>query len=327
MKRPLVSLGLCALTLGSTPALAQTSAHAIKRQQPLTQSLSGSAREAFTAAQVLVNNGDFTGAMTKFGQAYDLSKDPRLLFNMAVCARNLHDYARMQGLLVRYQHDGAVGMSAEDNADVENALAAIRTLVGRVKVSVNEADASVVVDGQRVGTTPLAESIVLNLGKHTVSVSKDGFQSSEQTLDLGGGTETSLSVTLVVQRHAGHLIVASDPNATVVIDGQSAAKGGFDGPLPVGTHEVQVTESGKLAYKAQVDLRDGETRSLDVTLENESQGAPIWPWIVGGVAVAAGAAIGGYFLFQPQETTTSVPVFDKYAVFQLSSLRLSPWKH
>ena len=43
-----------------------------------------------------------TGAYAKFGQAYDLSKDPRLLFNMAICMRNQHDYARMQGLLVRY---------------------------------------------------------------------------------------------------------------------------------------------------------------------------------------------------------------------------------
>jgi hypothetical protein len=158
-------------------------------------------------------------------------------------------------------------------------------------------------------------------------VSKDGFRTIDQTLDVAGGTETPLNVTLVVQRHAGHLIVASDPDAIVVIDGQSAAKGNFDGELAVGSHSVQVTESGKLAYKAQVDLRDGETRSLDITLENESHGALIWPWIVGGVAVAAGAAIGGYFLFQPGTTTTAVPVSDKNAVFQLSSMRLSPWRH
>jgi|HubBroStandDraft_6_1064221.scaffolds.fasta_scaffold12514_2 hypothetical protein len=323
MNRVLLSLALCAFPLISTPALAQVSAtHASRRQQPLAQSLSGSAREAFTAAQVLVNNGDFTGAMTKFGQAYDLSKDPRLLFNMAVCSRDLHDYAGMQGFLVRYEHDGAASMSSEDHADVENALAAIRNLVGRVKLSVSEPGASVVVDGQNVGTTPIADPVVLNLGKHTISVRKDGFRPIEQGLDVAGGTETPVTLTLVVQHHAGHLIVTSDSDATVVIDGQSAAKGSFDGELPVGTHGVQVTESGKVDYKAQVDLRDGETRTLDVTLENESHGATIWPWIVGGVVVAAGAAIGGYFLLQPQETTTPVPVFNKNASFQLSS-----WRH
>jgi hypothetical protein len=85
---------------------------------------------------------------------------------------------------------------------------------------------------------------------------------------------------------------------------------------------VNVTESGKLPYKAQVDLRDGETRSLEVTLENERTGSPVWPWIVGGVAVAAGAAIGGYFLLQPQDTTTPVPIFNKNTTFQLSA-----WRH
>jgi hypothetical protein len=324
MKRSLLSLLICAWAFGASPAQAQnTNGHgaSTKHQAPLAQSLSGPAREAYSSAQVLVNNGDYPGAYAKFGQAYELSREPRLLFNMAVCARNMHDYARMQGLLVRYQREAGSSMAADDKADVENALATIRTLVGAVKLSVSEAGAAVLVDGQQVGTTPLLDSIVLNLGKHTLSVSKGGFQSVEQALDIAGGSETPIALVLVAQRHVARLIVGSDESATVVIDGQTAAKGRFEGQLAPGRHEVQVTEPGKLPYKAQVDLRDGETRSLDVTLESEAKGAPAWPWIVGGVVLAAGAAVGGYFLFQPQDQTIGVPDGKS------GTVRLSAWRH
>src|SRR5260370_39809457 len=136
MKRSLVSLLACAWVLAAAPTQAQNAAGhgaSTKHQAPLAQALSGPAREAYSSAQVLVNNGDFTGAYAKYGQAYDLSKDPRLLFNMAVCARNTHDYARMQGLLVRYQRDAGSSMAPQDRADGESALATIRTLVGAVK--------------------------------------------------------------------------------------------------------------------------------------------------------------------------------------------------
>src|SRR5260370_21376365 len=142
MKRSLVSLLACAWVLAAAPTQAQNAAGhgaSTKHQAPLAQALSGPAREAYSSAQVLVNNGDYAGAYAKYGQAYDLSKDPRLLFNMAVCARNIHDYARMQGLLARYQREARASMAAEDKADVENALATIRTLGGPVNLSVSEA--------------------------------------------------------------------------------------------------------------------------------------------------------------------------------------------
>jgi hypothetical protein len=311
---------LCACLLPS-PASAQKAPTraAGGRTAPLSQSLAGPAREAFDAAQVLVNNDDYAGAYAKFGQAYDASKDPRLLFNMAVCARNMRDYARMQNLLTRYVSDAADSMSAEDRASVQSALGAIRTLVGKVSLSVNEPDATVSVDDELVGKAPLPAPLVLNLGKHKISASKDGFRGAEQTLDVAGGSDAALTLTLVAQSRGGHLSVVSDDRATVAVDGRPVGTGRFDGVLAGGPHALSVSEPGKVTYHAQVDLRDGETRTLDVALEDERRGAPVWPWIVGGAAVAAGAALGGYLLLQPHDTTNPVPVYGANTVFQLSS--------
>jgi hypothetical protein len=104
-----------------------------------------------------------------------------------------------------------------------------------------------------------------------------------------------------------HLTVSSDPEATISVDGKVVARGRYDGPETPGTHDVSVVETGMRPHKATLDLRAGETRTLDVTLEPEKH-ATVWPWVVGGVALAAGAAVGGYFLFRPQDTNGPAPV-------------------
>src|SRR5271167_2120409 len=132
-------------------AIAQSDAGVAPSSVPLAESLSGAAKEAYEAAVVLLDNGDSGHAIEKYGQAYDLSKDPRLLFDMAVCDRDLRAYARMQGLLWRYQQEAGSGMSAQQKADVEAALAAIHDLVGMLHLSVSEGGADVTVDGEPAG--------------------------------------------------------------------------------------------------------------------------------------------------------------------------------
>jgi hypothetical protein len=58
-------------------------------------------------------------------------------------------------------------------------------------------------------------------------------------------------------------------------------------------------------YQSDVAVRDNETRTVAVTLQAQPKTGvvPMWAWIVGGAVVATGAAIGGYFLFKPGETT------------------------
>jgi hypothetical protein len=51
---------------------------------PLAQTLQGPAKDAYSSAGPLFNNGDFAGAFTKYRAAYDLAKDPRLLYDMAL---------------------------------------------------------------------------------------------------------------------------------------------------------------------------------------------------------------------------------------------------
>jgi hypothetical protein len=283
---------------------------------PLADALQGAARTAYESAKLLAQNHDFNGALAEFKHAYELSKDPRLLFNMAICQKELHHYARMRAMLEQYLRDGAQLTTAESQSAAQDALAAIKPLVASIHVTVSEEGAEVSVDGEVAGTSPLKTSVAVDLGKHTVTVKKNGFDAFEQSLDMPGGTEATVAVTLKAQQHVGQLVVSSDPAATVVVDGKEVGKGRFEGAVAAGPHDVSVSGTGKKTYTAHVELRDGETRTMDVTLEEESHGMATWPWIVGGAVAAAGVAVGGYFLFKPQDTSTDPPMTGKLGVIK-----------
>ena len=226
---------------------------------------------------------------------------------MAICEKNLQHYARTQMLLKQYEHDASANLSQESRDRVEDALHAINNLVGAVKVIVSETGAAVTIDGADLGTTPLAAPIPLDLGTHTLAVRKGGFDPFEKSLDVAGGNEIAVTVTLVKNVATARLTVSADSGATVRVDDAPSAVGSFAGSVAPGSHIVKVTESGKIPYAATVDVRDGENRTLEVTLENEHRGV-VWPWIVGGAAIAvAGAAVGGYFLFKSSSGGSGEP--------------------
>jgi PEGA domain len=293
-----------ALALATAAPLASAQGAPASVARPLEESLQGAAKDAYASAKILFNNQDFEGAVSKYSQAYALAKDPRLLFNLAICEKNLRHYARTQSLLEQYEHDMGSRIAADDKATVDAALVAIHSLVGSVTLSVNEAGATVSIDGHDAGTTPLAAAIKLDLGKHNLTVKKDGFATYDKTLDVAGGAAGATTVRLEPETHAAHLLVLVEPGATVTIDDASATQGRFDGKVASGVHRVVVTESGKTTYRAEVDLKDGETRSVP------------WAWIAGGaVVVVAGATVGGYFLFKGQPQAPAPPD-------QLGSLQL-----
>jgi len=291
-----------AVLLVSPQAAAQADAGAGPRHvAPLSESLWGDARDAYQAAGERLAAHDFAGALGKYEQAYEVSHDPRLLFNMAICERDLHAYARMQGLLLRYEREAGDTLNPEQRADIAAALAAIHSLVGTVKLAVNEVGADVSVDGERIGVTPLAAPFTVDTGVHAIRVTKPGFDAAEQNIDVPGGDQETVAITFVALVGAARLIVSSDAAATISLDQKPLARGRFDGRVPSGLHDILVTENGKRAYQAQVSLTDGDIKSLQIALVDTPRPV-LWPWIAGGAAVVAGAIVGGYFLFKHDDS-------------------------
>jgi hypothetical protein len=266
---------------------------------PLGDALTGEAKDDYEAGRGLFLHGDYAGALVKFQRAFDVSSDTRLLWNVGSCELNLKHYVRVLRLIERYLQEGGAGISDEQREEAEAMLRKIRPLVSAVRLTVNVPGAAVFVDDQPAGTTPLTDPLLLDLGDRHIKVTKRGFQEQVVVQHVTGEADATLSVTLEAEVHRGGLSIVSDSSASISVDGAVVGVGRWDGALAPGRHEVRVRAASMRPYDSEVDLRDGEQRTLDVELVKASGGSSAWLWIGGTIVAAAGLGAGAYFLFRP----------------------------
>ncbi len=300
----------------SAPAAAPPApAAAPSPAKPLSESLTGMAKAEYEAGRILYEEGDFAGALVKFRASYEHAKDPRLLWNMAACERGLRRYARVYALVQRYQTEAAGTLSSADQQEAESVLGAMKPFVGWLKISVDQADAAVEVDGERVATTPLSGPVLVDIGTRQLKISKPGFVPALRTIEVSGGGALAGDVAREKDVHEGRLVIFAGPGDAIEIDGRVVGVGQFDGTLPSGSHRIRVTARGMRPYQSEVVVSDNQRANLRVALEpaavTAAPGADrsntTWLWIAGGVVAAAGLGVGAYFLFRGEDEE-SAPV-------------------
>jgi hypothetical protein len=276
--------------------------------QSLSESLKGEAKQAYDSGKLLFEDGDAAGAITKFRRAYELSKDPRLLWNAAVCEKELRHYAAAARLVTQYLNEGSGKISAESHDNAVATQQALRGFYSELTLEKLPPGARVSIDGVSVGTAPLQGPVPVDLGRRRVRVERDGFEPFERQLEVPGATPVSLEVVLAPSSTNGTLEVRSQGAHDIIsIDGKAVGSGQWQGSLIAGEHVVRVTAAGKKPYESRVQLSIKGSRSLQVVLEDEKKGA-VWPWLVaGGAAVVVGASIGGYFLLKPKDEPGKAP--------------------
>ena len=279
---------------------------------PLGESLRGMARADYAAARILYDDGDYSGALTKLESAYEASKDPRLLWNMAACEKALRHYARVIDMLEQYLVEGKSFIGDEERAATRELVGTVQEFVNELRLDVQPAGADVFIDGVKIATAPLTRPLRLDMGRRQLRVEKAGFVTQESDLELSGGKSAELKVVLVAEVHQGTLRIVADPSAVISVDGHVVGTATWSGQLPSGAHTVHVTADGKQTYQTEVAVKDNDTASLHVNLQDqprnvllrqESSSNAVW-WVVGGVALAAGAGVGAYFLMRPDSDPT-----------------------
>jgi hypothetical protein len=179
----------------------------------------------------------------------------------------------------------------------------------------------VTMDGEVLAPKLDGTALSVDPGEHKFTFEVAGQPPVDKTLVLHEGEKDRREKMVLV--HRGRLTVRAGPNDAIALDGQSLATGTWEGEVDSGGHTLRVTAPGMVAYQSEVSAQDGESRTIDVKLNPEpTRGVlPMWAWIAGGVVVAAGATVGGYFLFKsPGTTTVPVPAGTLGGV-QLSSVR------
>ncbi len=270
---------------------------------PLSETLTGEAKQDYESAKILFNDGDAAGALVKFKSAYSKSQDSRLLWNMAACEKNLRHYSSALRLVRQYVADSGDKLTDADKKEADDLVKVMEPLTAKLKLDVNEPGAEVFVDDELVGTTPVPP-VVVDIGTRKIRVRKGEFEEYVKDVPIGGAAEVPLSVNLVKILHQGHLNVRVRQNdATIDIDGKVVGAGSWAGILPSGGHTLRVTAPKMKPYQSEVYIQDKENREVAVTLEPEpSKGLPLWAYIAGGVVIAGGLTAAGAFIFGGEDT-------------------------
>lgn len=272
--------------------------------KPLAQSLSGQARTDYEAGRMLFGDSDYKGAAVKFRSAYEESKDPRLLWNIAVCEKSQRHYARVQELVERYVTEGQAWISPWERKDAEDLLKTVEPLVVRLQIAADQAGATVYIDGEELGVTPLPAPLRVDVGARKIVLKKRGYRDFELTSTLTAATAT-IQAHLVLPQ--GTLEVEAPKAAVVFVDGAGVGQGTVRVSLPSGVHALRVTAKDMNPFVSDVAIEDDKVRRLSVTLERAHGGLPVWFWVGTGVLAAGALAVSGYFIFRTNDVAAAPP--------------------
>jgi PEGA domain len=265
-------------------------------KKPLAQVLTGQSKIDYESAKLLVQEKQYEPAALKFEAAYEVSHDPRLLLNVAICQRQLQDYPKTLIALRKYLEQGEGYITPSERREGEDLVKTLEPLVSRLLVVSAEPEALVTMDNAELGKTPLAGSTLIKVGKHHIKVTKSGFKPFEQDVNASG-EETRVDAKLAPDLHIGTVDIAVKPKGAIYIDGALVGNESYRAPLSSGVHTVRLTSPGLVPYQSDISIQDDQIRTVSITLDKDASKIPGWAWILGGTALVAGAAVGGYFIF------------------------------
>ena len=201
-----------AITLLMTLAFGTSLGHA-----QATPANKARARELYTQGQQQFRQGDFTTAQRSFEDAYRAVPNPVVLLSISECQVRTEEFVAAVATLRRYLTEKP---GAPDRAQVEGQIAALEAKPGSVSIDSSPPGAVIWIDGENTGyLTP--NEISVRAGQHTVSVTAQDYQTSEQPIEVVIGSRQRVSLTLTPVQP----VVAQDTAVTSTPVEESSPRG------------------------------------------------------------------------------------------------------
>jgi len=228
--------------------LFQSIAAAQGGEAPPSDEARAEASSHFRRGVELFQEEAYRAALVEFQRAYDIAPDYRLLYNIGQTKLLLQDFLGAAQSYDGYLTGGGSSIPPERRAQVEEGLASMQQRVGRLGISVNRAGADLFVDDLRVGTSPLANAVLVNVGRHRVSARTADGATEAKMVDVAGGdvAEVTLELSAPIAAAAGPVQPASPwtPLRVTAVVGWSVGAAALIGGAV----------TGALANKADGDL-------------------------------------------------------------------------
>ena len=180
------------------------------------------AQRHFELGLTLMQSGHWDGALVEFNLSLALFRTRSALFNRAMCLKQLNRPVEALATLREWRDEFAGVAREEERRAVDEAEADVRQYLGELLVVVNLSGATVTIDGELAGRTPIEDPIPVAVGHHDVEATREGYEPARVTVAVGSRESASVGLTLTP--------VAAERQPEVASG--SAAAGGEDGGLP-----------------------------------------------------------------------------------------------
>lgn len=140
--------------------------------------------------------------------------------------------------------------------------------LGTLVISSQPDGATVALDGEAVGTTPV--SVDRPEGTYTVEVRQEGYRTHTSTIDISAGDTRTQVASL--EALTGTLRVLPRPWGSVYINGElrvSETNVRYTTELPVGTHTVEVRHPSLGRQQQEVTVSADSSTSIEVNLRGQ----------------------------------------------------------
>jgi|GEM_PF-753094 len=135
-------------------------------------------------------------------------------------------------------------------------------IYGALNVNTTPDEATVYLDGMRIGETPMIKNNVL-IGEHSLKFEKQGCASMTKTVNVVENQMLNVDEKLVTGRE---ITISSDKNGDkIYVDGKYLGDSPLKATLGFGQHEVKAERDGKTVSKTVTVAQNGGTSSVKLT--------------------------------------------------------------
>ena len=173
--------------------------------------------------------GRFAEARVAFRRAHELMPTARTLRSVGMCSFNLGDYTDAVLQLERAKTDQRKPLTEEQQKHVNELITRANTRIGRFRLNILPAEATLIVDGRPPSILDRTE-LLLESGPHDIEARANGYLNAHNTVNVEGGDRTTLVFRLIRDDYA-----VTQPTETTPA-GASTRLSVIDPPPPE-THE------------------------------------------------------------------------------------------
>lgn len=157
----------------------------------------------FDRGYLLAQQGSLEAAIAEFKQAYALSPHPTVLYNLGQAYAASGRAVEAVQTLRKYLETADPKTDAERRSQAAALMEYQGQRIGTLELSVEPSGAEVSLDGELLGTAPLAGPLSITAGTHALTVSRLGYTPRTVRVD-------------VVARQAGRQQLKLEPNASSI---------------------------------------------------------------------------------------------------------------